>query len=60
VVAAFNEQLFATNRQLLDVLDAYQRLYQSKVDLTNLVVTEAQVRLQVSHLLGLLPNAPQP
>ena len=52
VVAAFNEQLFATNRQLLDVLDAYQRLYQSKVDLTNLVITQAQVTLQVAHLLG--------
>ena len=52
VVTAFNEQLFSTNRQLLDVLDAYQRFYQSKVDLTNLVVTQAQVTLQVAHLLG--------
>jgi adhesin transport system outer membrane protein len=54
VVAAFREQLNSTNRQLLDVLDAYQRFYQSKVDVTNLLVTEAQVSLQVAHLLGRL------
>lgn len=58
VVDAFNEQLFATNRQLLDVLDAYQRFYQSKVDLTNLLVTEAQVQMQVAHLLADLYPAP--
>jgi len=57
VVEAFNEQLFATNRQLLDVLDAYQRFYQSKVDLTNLLVTEAQVQVQVAHLVADLYRA---
>jgi len=57
VVTAFNEQLFTTNRQLLDVLDAYQRLYQSKVDLTNLLVTEAKLQLEVAHLLGRLQPA---
>ena len=59
VVAAFTEQLFATNRQLLDVLDAYQRYYQAKVDVTNLAVTEAQVRLQLAHLLGVLRTGSQ-
>lgn len=54
VVEAFSEQLFATNRQLLDVLDAYQRYFQSKVDFTNLLVTEARLKLQVAHLLGRL------
>lgn len=60
VVDAFNEQLFATNRQLLDVLDAYQRFYQSKVDLTNLLVTEAQVQVQVAHLIAALYPADGP
>lgn len=60
VLAAFSEQLFATNRQLLDVLDAYQRYYQSKVDFTNLVVTEAKLRLQVAHLLGRLRRVEAP
>lgn len=59
VVDAFNEQLFSTNRQLLDVLDAYQRLYQSKVDVTNLLITEAQVQLQVAHYLGQLKKDEQ-
>jgi adhesin transport system outer membrane protein len=54
VVAAFREQLFASNRSLLDVLDAYQRLYQSKVDLTTLLVNEARTKLQVAHLSGRL------
>jgi adhesin transport system outer membrane protein len=54
VVAAFREQLFASNRSLLDVLDAYQRLYQSKVDMTTLLVNEARTKLQVAHLSGRL------
>lgn len=52
VVEAFDIQLNLANRQLLDVLDAHQRLYQSKVDMTNLLITDAQVQLQVSQLLG--------
>jgi len=52
VVLAFTEQIRATNRPVLDVLEAYQTLFQSKIDLTNLMVTETQVNLQVLHLLG--------
>ena len=52
VVLAFTEQIRATNRPVLDVLEAYQTLFQSKIDLTNLLVTETQVNLQVLHLLG--------
>ena len=64
VVDAFREQLFAANRSLLDVLDAYQRLYQSKVDLTTLLVSETRTKLQLAHLSGrlyrLLPEIPLP
>lgn len=52
VVLAFTEQIRATNRPVLDVLEAYQTLFQSKIDLTNLLVTETQINLQVLHLLG--------
>lgn len=52
VVEAFTEQVTATNRPVLDVLEAYQTLFQSKIDLTNLFVTEAQLNLQILHLLG--------
>ena len=30
VVESFTEQMFAANRSLLDVLDAHQKLYQSR------------------------------
>lgn len=54
VVTAYREQLFAANRSLLDVLDAYQRLYQSKNDLVALLVSEAQTKLRVAHVTGRL------
>jgi outer membrane protein TolC len=54
VVSAYREQLFAANRSLLDVLDAYQRLYQSKNDLVALLVAEAQTKLRVAHVTGRL------
>jgi adhesin transport system outer membrane protein len=52
VVDAFTEQIVSTNRPVLDVLEAYQGLFQSKVDLTNVVVTETQLNLRVLYLLG--------
>lgn len=52
VVEAFTEQIVSTNRPVLDVLEAYQGLFQSKVDLTNVVVTETQLNLRVLYLLG--------
>jgi adhesin transport system outer membrane protein len=54
VVAAFKDQLTASNRSLLDVLDAYQRFYQSRLDVTQLLVGETQNRLKIAHLSGTL------
>ena len=54
VVAAFRAQMVGSNRSLLDVLDAYQRLHQSRLDLTQVLVSEAQNQLRVAHLIGML------
>jgi outer membrane protein, adhesin transport system len=54
VVAAFNEQLFAANRSLLDVLDAYQRQYNSRTELTRLLISEATAGLQMLRNMGRL------
>ena len=54
VLAAFNEQLFAANRSLLDVLDAYQRQYDSRTELTRLLVAEATAGLQMLRNMGKL------
>ncbi|MCA3254985.1 MAG: TolC family protein [Alphaproteobacteria bacterium] len=54
VVEAYRAQLLASNRSLLDVLDAYQRLYQSRLDLTNVVILQAQATLRVAHITGQL------
>ncbi len=56
VVDAFQAQLVGGNRPLLDVLDAYQRLYQSQLDLTQVLVGHAQNGWRLSHLLGALPT----
>ena len=56
VVDAFREQLVGGTRPLLDVLDAYQRLHQSRLDLTQLAISEVQNHIKVSHLVGLLPS----
>jgi outer membrane protein TolC len=57
VVAAFKDQLTASNRSLLDVLDSYQRYYQSRLDVTQLLVGETQNQLRVAHLAGTLLGA---
>jgi adhesin transport system outer membrane protein len=57
VVQAFQAQLTAANRSLLDVLDAYQRLYQTQLDMTALVIGETQNHLKVAHLTGTLMGA---
>lgn len=54
VVKAFQEQMTGANRTLLDVLDAYQRLHQSKLDILQLAVGETQTQLRIAHLTGLL------
>jgi adhesin transport system outer membrane protein len=54
VVDAFRVQLNSGNRNLLDVLDAYQRYHQSRLDLLQLSITEMQNQLRVSHLIAKL------
>ncbi|RZL31395.1 MAG: hypothetical protein EOP35_22145 [Rubrivivax sp.] len=54
VVDAFRAQLSGGNRQLLDVLDAYQRLHQSRLDLVQVVVSAAQNEWRIAHLTGAL------
>lgn len=54
VLAAFNEQLFAANRSLLDVLDAYQRQYNSRTELARLLTAEATAGLQMLRNMGQL------
>jgi adhesin transport system outer membrane protein len=54
VVEAFKAQLVGGNRPLLDVLDAYQRLHQSKTDIAQLVISEVQNHVKVAHLTGRL------
>ncbi|HEV6967891.1 TolC family protein, partial [Roseateles sp.] len=54
VVEAFRAQLQGGNRPLLDVLDAYQRLHQSRLDLVQVVVGAAQNEWRIAHLTGAL------
>ena len=54
VVAAFRAQMLGSNRSLLEVLDAFQRLHQSRLDLTQSLVLKAQSQLRVAHLTGSL------
>jgi outer membrane protein, adhesin transport system len=59
VVAAFEEQLVLANRPLLDVLDAQQRLFQSRAELLRLTALQANLSLQVRRQLGgLAPAGP--
>ncbi len=60
VVAAFQAQLVGGNRPLLDVLDAYQRLHTSRVELATLVIGEAQNHVRVAHLTGRLGGYAEP
>jgi adhesin transport system outer membrane protein len=57
VVAAFEEQLVLANRPLLDVLDARQRLFQSRAELLRLTALQANLSLQVRRQLGGLAPA---
>lgn len=52
VLAAFKEQLFSANRSLLDVLDAYQRQYASRTELTRLMLAESTAGLQMLRNMG--------
>ena len=57
VVDAFRAQLVGGNRPLLDVLDALQRLHQSRLDLVQLALGEVQNQVKVAHLTGRLAAA---
>ena len=57
VVQAFQAQLVGGNRPLLDVLDAYQRLHQSRLDLAQLVLGEVGNHAKVAHITGRLAQA---
>lgn len=54
VAKAYDEQLLLGGRNLLDLLDAYQRLYEARLGLLNLVVADAQQKYTVVNLLGRL------
>ena len=54
VLSAFNEQLFAANRSLLDILDAYQRQYNSRTELMRLMVSESTASLEMLRNMGQL------
>ena len=52
VAAAFDAQLVASNRSLLDVLDTYQKLYQNRINLVKLFISERQATYQVLKDIG--------
>lgn len=52
VVVAFGDQLVSGSRQLLDVLDAQQRLFQSRGELLRLTMLEATLKVQAMRLIG--------
>lgn len=57
VAASFEEQYLAGSRQLFDLLDAYERLYASRVELIRLIVAEATAAFQVRRTMGELVPA---
>lgn len=58
VVTSFMDQLKNGNRPLLDVLDAQQRLYQSRQQLLSIAITQTQAFLRLSFLTGRLVGSP--
>ena len=52
VAAAFDEQLFSANRSLLDVLDTYQKFFQSKINIVPLTISEIKTSYQIKQLIG--------
>lgn len=57
VATSFEEQYLAGSRQLFDLLDAYERLYASRVELIRLIVAEATAAFQVRRAMGELVPA---
>ena len=52
VTAAFDEQLFAANRSILDVLDTYLKYYQSKANIVQLTMNQIKTAYQIRQLVG--------
>lgn len=57
VAATFEEQYLAGTRQLLDLLDAYERLYQSQTELVTMLTSEIQAAYQLRRQMGELDTA---
>ncbi|MBN2752726.1 MAG: TolC family protein [Rhodospirillaceae bacterium] len=57
VAQSFEEQYLASSRPLFDLLDAYERLYSSRVELVRLLISEAQAAYQVRRQMGELVGA---
>lgn len=57
VVAAFEEQYLNANRPLFDLLDAYERNYTARLDLTRVLIAEAQAGHQLRRQMGELVTA---
>jgi adhesin transport system outer membrane protein len=57
VAGSFEEQYLAGSRQLFDLLDAYERLYGSRVELIRLITAEAQAAFQVRRQMGEMVGA---
>lgn len=57
VVSAFEEQYMNASRPLFDLLDAYERHYSARLDLTRVLVAEAQAAHQLRRQMGELIQA---
>lgn len=57
VVEAFQEQYLNASRPLFDLLDAYERQYSARLDLTRLLISEAQAGHQLRRQMGELVPA---
>lgn len=57
VVTAFEEQYMNASRPLFDLLDAYERSYLSRLDLTRVLIAEAQAGHQLRRQMGELVAA---
>lgn len=54
VVTAFEEQYMNGNRPLFDLLDAYERQYMARQELTRVLIAEAQAGYQLRRQMGQL------
>lgn len=57
VTTVFEEQYLAGSRQLLDLLDSYERLYNSQIELARLLIAESSAGFQIRRLMGELVPA---